>query len=54
MDEDFLSVKDVSNILNLSERKVREIFRNGIIKSKMIGNKYFTTRSILKEYIEKK
>lgn len=52
MDEDFLSVKDVSNILNLSERKIRKLFSDGVIKSKMIGSKYFTTRKILKEYIE--
>lgn len=52
MDEDFLSVKDVSNILNLSERKIRKLFSDGVIKSKMIGSKYFTTRKILKAYIE--
>ena len=52
MSKDFLTVDDISNEFNLSKRKIRELFRNGKIKGRKIGNKYITTKKFLSEYIE--
>lgn len=51
-DNDFLDTNDVAEILGLSVRTIRELFRTNKIKSKKIGGKYFTTRDIIKKYIE--
>lgn len=51
-DKDFLTVKDVSKILQITERTCTKLFRDGVIKSKKVANKYITTRDILKKFIE--
>jgi excisionase family DNA binding protein len=50
--KDFLTVKDVAEELQISERKVRELFNQNIIQGKKVAGKYITTRDLLKKYIE--
>jgi excisionase family DNA binding protein len=50
--KDFLTVKDVALELQISERKVRELFNQNKIPGKKIAGKYITTRDLLKKYIE--
>jgi Mn-dependent DtxR family transcriptional regulator len=52
MEKEFLTVKDVARILDITERTARELFSKGIIKGKKIANKHVTTKDLLKEYIE--
>ena len=52
MDKDFLTVREVAKILDLTERTVRDLFNKGTIKARKIAGKYVTTRDILKAYIE--
>ena len=54
MNKDFLTVKDVAELLQLSERTVRRLFNKDIIKSKKVAGKYITTSDLLKKYIEDK
>jgi excisionase family DNA binding protein len=51
--KDFLTVKDVAGELQISERKVRELFNKNKIPGKKVAGKYLTTRDLLRKYIEK-
>lgn len=50
--KDFLTVKDLSEILDITERTARDILSSGNIKGRLVAGKYITTREALKEYIE--
>jgi excisionase family DNA binding protein len=50
--KDFLSVKDVAEELQLSERVIRDMFKSGELPGRKIAGKYRTTRDLLKKYIE--
>jgi len=45
------SVKDVSKLLDLSEVSVRKYLREGKIKAKKIGAKWYVANKDLKEYL---
>jgi excisionase family DNA binding protein len=49
---EFLDVEDVSNELKISQRTVRDLFRNKVMPSKKIARRYFITREQLKKFIE--
>jgi len=49
---EFLNVEDVSNELKISQRTIRELFRNKVMPSKKIARRYFITREQLKKFIE--
>lgn len=51
--KDFLDVKDVAEILGLTERTVRDLFKSGEIKARKVAGKYIITRSLLKDFVEK-
>lgn len=53
MEKEFLNVKDVAKILQITERKTRDLFNKGELKGKKVGNKYVTTINLLKNYIER-
>jgi excisionase family DNA binding protein len=50
--KEILNVEEVAELLNLSRRTVRDLFRNGEIKGNKIAGKYYTTLDILKNHIE--
>lgn len=52
MDKEFLTVKDVAKLLDITERTVRALFKKGKIKARKIAGKYITTTDLLKAYIE--
>ena len=52
MNKDFLGVKEVAEELGLSERTVRELFKNKVLPGKKIAGKYVTTRDLVKKFIE--
>lgn len=52
MEKEFLTVKDIAKILDITEQTARNLFNKGKIKGKFVANKYITTRDLLKEYIE--
>lgn len=52
MGKDFLTVKDVAEVLQLSERTVRDLFKKKEIPGKKVAGKYITTKKLLSEYIE--
>jgi len=52
MDKDFLTAEEVAEILQLSVRKIREMFKNKELPGRKVAGKYRTTRDLLKKYIE--
>ncbi len=52
MDKEFLTVKDVAELLGITERTVRALFKQGKVKARKVAGKYITTRDLLKAYIE--
>ncbi len=54
MDKEFLTVKDVAELLEITERTVRALCKQGKIKARKVAGKYITTKDLLKAYIEQK
>lgn len=50
-DKDFLTVSDVAQELDMTERTVRRLFSTGQLQGKKIGGKYIITRDALKAHI---
>ena len=50
--KEFLTVKDISKILDITERTTRDLLRSESIKSRKIAGKYITTKQALTDYIE--
>jgi len=48
----YLTVKSIADELELNERTVQNLFRNGILRGKKIARKWVTTKKILDDYIE--
>lgn len=45
-------VKEVAEILHISEYSVRENFRKGRIRGQQVGHKWYTTEESLKEFLQ--
>lgn len=47
-----LSVKQISELLEVSENKVRHMFKLGELKGYKLGNKWRTTKNVVIKLIE--
>jgi excisionase family DNA binding protein len=45
-------VEELSEMLNIQERTVRNLFKDGVLKGKKLGRKWYITAEALKEYFE--
>ena len=50
--KEFLTVKDISRMLDITERTTRDLLRSENIKSRKVAGKYITTKQALTDYIE--
>jgi excisionase family DNA binding protein len=52
MSKDFLTTRELSVELNLSERTIRKLIREKKLPGRKIAGKYYVTREKLKNFIE--
>lgn len=52
--KEYYTVKDIAELLNVSEKTIRNILKQGKLKGKKVGVKWVTTKKMLDEYIEGK
>lgn len=50
--KEFLTVKDIATMLDITERTARDLLRTKDIKARKIAGKYITTKQALREYVE--
>ncbi len=43
--------KELSKLIGLTEQSIRNYFRNGVLKGKKIGNKWYMSNVALREYL---
>lgn len=51
--KDFLNINDVSKLLDISDKKARQLLAYGNIKGRKVGNKWITTKQNIINYIDR-